>query len=104
MQIVSRHCTASLVLFSGLAADRRLLRPQLRALPAEVPAWLDPIQNEPVVDYARRMAVAVRSRPPLVLAGVSFGAMIALEAARVMPASAVVMISGGRSGHVVNPI
>jgi pimeloyl-ACP methyl ester carboxylesterase len=50
------------------------------------------------------MAATVRSPPPYVLAGISFGAMIALEAARFLPTSAVVMIAGGRSGRVVNPI
>src|SRR4051812_39299068 len=83
-----------LVLFSGLGADGRLFDPQQRGLPevrVEAPPWIEPLSiDETIESYSRRMAANVAPPQPgerLFLGGVSFGAIVALEAARHLPAT-----------------
>ena len=81
-----------LVLFTGIGVDHRLFNPQRRGLRhvarVETPDWIDPLPEETVADYARRMlaqTVDLSGDPaPLFLGGVSFGAMVALEVARAL--------------------
>ena len=84
-----------LVLLPGLGASHRLFDPQRRAWPdLQVPPWLDPEPHERLPAYARRMAAALPpGDPDLVLGGVSFGGMVALEIARHVPARAVILIA-----------
>jgi pimeloyl-ACP methyl ester carboxylesterase len=91
--------TTRIVLFPGLGADARILAPQIAAFPSiEVPDWLPPQRVERLEDYARRMAGRIiDDGRPLILGGVSFGGMIALEAARVLRTRAVVLIASCRS-------
>src|SRR5207248_9237015 len=76
-----------LVLFSGLGVDETLFAPQ-RSLPAriEVVPWVSVDGSGSLSDYARRLAatIAPAADGPLYLGGVSFGAMLALEAASVL--------------------
>lgn len=93
-----------LVMFSGLAADERLFAPQRRRFPdLEVPAWLAPLAGETLSRYAQRMAgqIAPDPRRRLFLGGVSFGAIVALEASRHLPASGVFLIGGGLSQRMI---
>lgn len=100
-----------LVLFPGLAADGRLFEPQRQGLPGvrvEAPSWIEPLaDDETLPSYARRMAAALAPREPgerLFLGGVSFGALVALEAARHLPdARAVFMIGGCRDARAIAP-
>jgi pimeloyl-ACP methyl ester carboxylesterase len=102
-----------LALFSGLGADGRLFEPQRRGLtPAgvrvEAPSWIEPAaDDEPLASYARRMAALLPPREPgerLFVGGVSFGALVALEAARHLPdARGVFMIGGCRDSRAVAP-
>ena len=100
-----------LVLFSGLGADGRLFDPQRRGLPGvrvEAPNWIEPIaDDETVQSYGRRMAALIEPPRPgerLFLGGVSFGAVVALEAARhVRGTRAVFMIGGCRDTRAVAP-
>jgi pimeloyl-ACP methyl ester carboxylesterase len=112
-----------LILFPGLGVTGDLFAPQ-RLLSAiaqlEIVPWLRPNENETLRTYAHRLAATIPPSPdpspprpsapspppPLFLAGVSFGAMLALEAAAVMnrkPAG-VFMIGGARSGRELNPL
>ena len=93
-----------LVMFSGLAADGRLFEPQRRAFrDLEVPPWLPPLPGERIEAYAQRMAAQVVPDPnrPLFLGGVSFGAIIALEVSRHLPAAGVFLIGGGLSYRMI---
>ena len=85
-----------LVLFSGIGIGPGLYEAQ-RSLPARVgaPGWIDPVADESLGTYARRMAEAIppgTELDPLYLGGVSFGGMIALEAARVLNPRGVFLI------------
>ncbi|HEV2293056.1 MAG TPA: alpha/beta fold hydrolase [Tepidisphaeraceae bacterium] len=92
-----------LILFPGLAADARLFEPQRRAFPGlEVFSWLMPLPEERIESYARRMAAEVTpDERPMFLGGVSFGAVIALEAARHLPAAGIFLIGGGLSARMI---
>jgi len=83
----------SLVFFTGLGADERLLEPQ-RRLPYELitPPWVEPEETETLPEYARRMADTVDWPARFVLGGVSFGGMVAADLApRVKPAGLVLL-------------
>ena len=84
-----------LVLLPGLGTTGRLFDPQRRAFPAlEAPPWLEPGRAETLPDYGRRMAATLGPQAgDLVLGGVSFGGMVAMEMARHLSARAVVLIA-----------
>jgi pimeloyl-ACP methyl ester carboxylesterase len=84
-----------------------------RDVPAriETPAWLPHERGEPLEVYAKRMADTIDPTPPLYIGGVSFGGMVALEAARYLNPRAVLLIASGYSGahthailhHILQP-
>lgn len=92
-----------LILLPGLGADARLFGPQRRAFPnLEAPQWLDPLPNESIASYAARMAAQIDPQPrPLFIGGVSFGAIVALEAARHLRPAGVFLIGGGLSYRMI---
>jgi pimeloyl-ACP methyl ester carboxylesterase len=96
-----------------LGADGRLFEPQRRGLPAgvhvDVPPWIEPLSiDETIASYSRRMAeriAPVQPRERLFLGGVSFGALVALEAARHLhDTRAVFMMGGCRDTRAVAPL
>jgi pimeloyl-ACP methyl ester carboxylesterase len=96
-----------LVLLPGLGTDHRLLAPQRRAFPdLQVPAWIQPKSRESLPDYAARLAgqVAVPPGKRLVIGGVSFGGMLALEMARHLRPAMVLLIASCRGPESLRPI
>ena len=93
-----------LVLFPGLGADGRTFAPQ-RSLPFRLvlPEWPEPESpRETLAHYSQRVAEAIGPREDLYVGGVSLGAMVALEAARLLEARAVVLIGGCTSGRQIS--
>jgi pimeloyl-ACP methyl ester carboxylesterase len=68
----------------GLAADKRVFRHIHLPEGYEQVCldWIDPVRNENLRDYAYRMAEQIRTDEPFVLAGLSFGGMLAVEIAK----------------------
>jgi pimeloyl-ACP methyl ester carboxylesterase len=97
--------TPRLVLFPGLGMGAELYAPQ-RSLPArvEVVPWLRAQCDEPMGEYARRLAATVDPTGPLYLGGMSFGAMLALEAASILRPRGVFLIAGARTGRALSPL
>jgi pimeloyl-ACP methyl ester carboxylesterase len=115
-----------LILLPGLGSDYRLLEPQREEFSQlVVPPWIPPLRGESLPHYAARMAETVRPGDcpdfrgrtpqewdcppvapgsPLVLGGVSFGGMLALEMARHLKPDAVVLIASCRSPRGLRPI
>jgi pimeloyl-ACP methyl ester carboxylesterase len=91
--------TTRLLLLPGIGADRRLFEDQrLCAADRRVIEWIPPLTpDEPLSDYARRLAHTIDSTSPFVLAGASFGGMVALELARHTHPDAVILIGSCRS-------
>lgn len=91
-----------IVFFPGLGCDHRMVEPNRGIhLPFDVPEWLPPRENEPLAEYARRMAGRVDASTPIYLAGVSLGAMVAQEVARYVPCRGLILIAGCRSSRGV---
>jgi pimeloyl-ACP methyl ester carboxylesterase len=84
-----------------------LFDPQ-RTLPAriEVLSWPRAQAGEPLPDYARRIARTIEPGEDLYLGGMSFGAMLALEAAAALTPRprGIFLIAGARSGRALSPL
>lgn len=80
---------------SGLGADSRVFH-HIR-LPegyeAEFITWIQPRRNEPLHDYAMRLAGNIDRSKPFVLVGLSLGGMLATEIARNLNADLTILIS-----------
>ena len=83
-------------LIPGLGADGRIFRNLLPLLRKEtrVLEWLRPASSaETLPHYAARMAESMPLNQPCLLAGVSFGGVVALEIGRLRPLARVVLVS-----------
>ena len=82
---------------SGLGADERAfsrLKPEgytITCLP-----WLTPLPNETISEYAVRMSKGITTEKP-VLMGLSFGGMMSLEIAKLLPVEKLILISSIKS-------
>ena len=67
-----------------MGADHRLIAPQREIQSVEViaPPWLKPHTGESLASYASRQAASLDTSIPFYLAGLSFGGMVACEAAQ----------------------
>src|ERR1043165_7929168 len=94
-----------LILFPGLGVGGRLFARQ-RGLPAEIRclSWPDPLDGETLADYALRLTSDIKPGGALYLGGVSFGAMVAVAAARRLRPREIFMIGGCRSFTQVSPM
>jgi pimeloyl-ACP methyl ester carboxylesterase len=95
-----------LVLFSGLGIDGGVFARQ-RGLPVrlETPTYPDPVEGDTLRSYAVRLAGRITPAAEgeaLYLGGLSFGAAVALEAARVLRPRGVFVISAGFSGRAIS--
>lgn len=78
---------------SGLGADRRAF--SLLRLEGYTPvhlSWLPPAQGESISAYAARLSQAITTPDPIII-GLSFGGMVAVEIAHLMPVSRLILIS-----------
>ena len=94
----------TLLLFPGLGADPRVFEPQ-RALPfsLELGTWPEPeSRGETLAHYSHRVADAIGSLDNLYVGGVSLGAMVALEAAKLLNARGVILIGGCTAGRQIS--
>jgi pimeloyl-ACP methyl ester carboxylesterase len=88
-----------LLFLPGVGADRRLFDAQ-RSCAADVSVieWVAPAtRDEPLTDYAARLAATIDTSRPFVIGGASFGGMVALELARHVRPLAVILIASCRS-------
>ena len=80
---------------SGLGADERLFKKQIEDnLPIKVIPWLIPEKNETIEFYARRMSLQIpKNTEPVILGGVSFGGIMAIEMSRYISTKKIILIS-----------
>lgn len=64
----------------------------------QVIEWLQPLQDETIEAYAARMALLIKEERP-VLMGLSFGGMMSIEIAKLVPVEKVILISSIKSKH-----
>jgi pimeloyl-ACP methyl ester carboxylesterase len=78
---------------SGLGADERIFcKLKVPGCTFHFVRWLQPENNESITTYAVRLSQQIRHGQP-VLMGVSFGGMMAIELAKILPVDKVVIIS-----------
>ena len=78
---------------SGLGADRRIFQ-WLRCdgfRPVHID-WLEPEKGEAIADYAKRLAEQITTDTPIIV-GLSFGGMVAVEMAKHIETSQVILLS-----------
>ena len=60
--------------------------------------WKLPLKNEPISDYAKRMAAEIKDENPILI-GLSFGGMMSIEIAKILPLEKVILISSIKNLH-----
>lgn len=84
---------ARLILFCGLGADGRLMRPvSVPGVEVLTPDHLEPEAGESLKAYAARVAAAHGIGPKDAVGGASFGGMLAAEIAAQRPVAALVLL------------
>lgn len=83
----------SIYIFSGLGADERAF--QFINFFEHKPVfinWIAPLKNESIEDYAARISAKITGPNPI-LVGLSFGGIMAVEVAKIVKPSKVILIS-----------
>jgi len=82
---------------SGLGADERIFcKLQVPDSTFHFIQWKQPLMNENISEYAARLCKQVQHVDPILM-GVSFGGMMAIEMAKILPVEKVVLISSVKS-------
>ncbi|GEP93435.1 Pimeloyl-ACP methyl ester carboxylesterase [Chitinophaga terrae (ex Kim and Jung 2007)] len=90
-----------LYLISGLGADERIFDNLIFPPGYKVTylPWFQPQPEEPISQYAARMAQHIQADGPCVLLGVSFGGIMSLEIARHRPVDKIILLSSIKSSR-----
>ncbi|MCB0851157.1 MAG: alpha/beta hydrolase [Bacteroidetes bacterium] len=78
----------------GLGTDDRIFSRLELDLPINYINWLDPDSDEPLSEYAARMARPLMEINSPIVVGVSFGGILALEISRIKELKGIIIISG----------
>ena len=81
-------------LISGLGADERLFsKLRLTGCNIHFIKWIEPLAAEPLPHYCARLSEQINKLDSIILVGVSFGGIIAIELAQLLPLKKTVIIS-----------
>ena len=81
-------------LISGMGLDERLFfKMNINAPNIHHINWIEPLSKEDIEDYARRMMQQIKHRGNIILIGVSFGGMMAIELSKILRVEQVIIIS-----------
>ncbi len=95
--ILMNQSEMPILFFPGLSGDPRVLEPQVRRFPSmKVARWLPPDSAESLASYAKRMALSLDPGSPCLVGGVSFGGIVAQEAACHLQARGCIVIASCR--------
>jgi pimeloyl-ACP methyl ester carboxylesterase len=86
---------------SGLGANEKVF--QYLKLPGIEPVylnWLPPMPHETLAQYALRLSKGITTPNPVII-GLSFGGMVALEIARLMPVQMVILVSSAKNSSEI---
>ncbi|MGN7784629.1 hypothetical protein ACTJIJ_08885 [Niabella sp. 22666] len=88
---------SKIYVFSGLGVDRRVFNNiDFGDLDIAHVEWIDPEPEEPLVHYAQRIA-ANRIIPHSTLIGLSFGGMLSVEIAKLIPVDKIILIASAKT-------
>jgi pimeloyl-ACP methyl ester carboxylesterase len=86
-----------LYLISGLGVDHRVFQYlDLGNRPHTYINWIKPLSHESIAAYAKRLLVQITSPHPVII-GLSFGGMMAIEIAKLIPVQQVIVISSAKT-------
>lgn len=88
---------------SGLGADEKAF--QALELPDVEPIhlnWIPPLKKESIEAYAKRMAERITEPDPVII-GLSFGGMMAIEIAKLIPVKKLILISSAKGKQELPP-
>lgn len=85
----------NLYLFSGLGADKRAFRflKYPKGLNIIHIDWIEPLKNESIQSYAKRISSIIDTTKPYSIIGLSFGGMMAIEVAQFLNPQKLILIS-----------
>jgi pimeloyl-ACP methyl ester carboxylesterase len=88
---------------SGLGADERAFAYlDLPGIERVYLNWMPPLPKETMQQYAQRMADRITTPNPIII-GLSFGGMMAMEIAKLIPVKQLVLISSAKTKHELPP-
>ncbi|EMJ96706.1 YqiA/YcfP family alpha/beta fold hydrolase [Leptospira alstonii] len=87
-----------LYLISGLGADERAFKNlDFGKNDLKYISWIDPQANEEVSNYCKRLSEQISKAEDIILIGVSFGGIIAIELSKIVSVKKVIIISSIKS-------
>jgi pimeloyl-ACP methyl ester carboxylesterase len=92
----------NIYLIPGLGADERVF--QYLTLPwksVNIIHWIEPLPDESLRDYCIRLSEQIKTDPPPILMGVSFGGMVAVELNQIVKAEKVILISSAKNANAL---
>ena len=87
----------NIYIFSGLGADKRVFKYlDFSAYNTTFIEWIAPKDNEPIENYAKRLAEQVKTEKPILI-GLSFGGIMATEVAKHIETEKIILIASAKS-------
>lgn len=84
---------------SGLGADERAFaRLTIEGYTLHVIHWLQPKPKETLIQYSARMALSIKEKDPILM-GLSFGGMVSIEIAKLLPVEMIILISSVKTSQ-----
>ena len=88
---------SKIYIFSGLGVDQRVFnKMNFDGFNVEFIDWILPLKNETIQDYAKRISQKIIEKD-VVLIGLSFGGMLAVEVAKIIPVRKVILIASAKN-------
>lgn len=89
---------------SGLGADKRVferLTLECEFIPID---WIQPLENESIEDYSKRLSTVIDQENDYGILGVSFGGLIAVEISKVLKPKLTILISSAETRDYLRSI
>ncbi|AWA31065.1 alpha/beta hydrolase [Flavobacterium magnum] len=90
---------SKIYIFSGLGVDRRVFdNIDFGDLDIEFVEWIEPIKNENLENYAKRISKKIVSANPI-LVGLSFGGILAVEISKFLKPRKIILIASAKTRY-----
>lgn len=88
---------SKIYIFSGLGVDRRVFdNIDFGNLDVEFVDWIDPLKNEPLENYIKRISQKITHDNPILI-GLSFGGMVAVEISKIIRTEKIILIASAKN-------
>lgn len=88
---------SKIYIFSGLGVDRRVFdNVDFGDLDVEFVDWIDPLHNESLKNYAKRISGKITCPNPIII-GLSFGGMVAVEISKIIKTEKIILIASAKN-------